>query len=99
MNKLILTVFVFLVLASYFIEDVESKGMISGRGKGPSGKVDRHFVDKPNRKSAQEAAREAGKGNPPIHHQAHEPGQKPHYHPTNKDGSIKKDGSHFNHPK
>ena len=102
MNKLLLTVFVVLLFASYFIGDVESffrKGMISGRGNGPSGKPNQHFVDKPSRKDAHDAAQNAGKGNPPVHHQPHGPGQKPHFHPTNKDGSIKKDGSHFNHPK
>jgi len=30
-----------------------------------------------------------------VHHSAHEPGQRPHYHPTNKDGEIKKSGQHY----
>ena len=78
------------------------KGYVPGRKIGPSGKVVRHFIDKPNRKSAYDAAQEAGKGNPPIHHPAHGPGQKPHFHPTIKDGNIyiiREDGSHFNYPK
>ena len=106
MRKLILVLLFTLVLTSYLFEEAECQGkwgfikkFITGRKSGGSGKPRQHFVDKPNRKTAQESAREAGKGNRPEHHQPHKPDQKPHYHPTNKDGSIKKDGSHYNYPK
>ncbi len=39
------------------------------------------------------------KGNKPQHDTPHKPGQTPHYHPSNKDGSRKKDGTHFGYPK
>lgn len=68
------------------------------RGTGPSGKPLRHFKDLPNRKAAENAARNAGKGNKPIEHKAHKPGQKPHYHPTDKKGKKKDDGSHYRYP-
>ena len=45
-------------------------------------------------------------GNTPIHDTPHQPRnpnnkreQLPHYHPTNKDGSKKEDGSHYQYPK
>lgn len=72
---------------------------IGTRKIGPSDKPVLHFVNHPNRKSAQEAAREAGKGNPPVHHTAHKPGEKPHFHPADRNGEIIKDGSHHNYPK
>ena len=52
----------------------------------------------PNRKRAEDAAREAGKGNPPIHHTAHEPGQRLHFHPADRYGNIIKDGAHYEYP-
>ena len=46
------------------------------------------------------------KGNPPIHdspHKSRDPNNKreqlPHYHPANKDGTKKDDGSHYQYPK
>ncbi|CAF1396493.1 unnamed protein product [Rotaria sordida] len=68
------------------------------RCEGPSGKPMLHFRLLPNRKSAQEAAREAGRGNPPVHHTAHGPGQRPHFHPADRYGNIIKDGAHYEYP-
>ena len=67
------------------------------RKEGPSGKPMKHFQLLRSRKQAEDAARAAGSG-PPIRHPAHEPGQHPHYHPAKKDGSIIKDGSHYQYP-
>jgi hypothetical protein len=65
------------------------------RDPGPSGKPKLHFSPTLSRKQAKEAAREAGHGNPPIQHPPHKPGQPTHWHPTNSDGSKKKNGSHY----
>lgn len=65
------------------------------RPMGPSGLPMQHFHLHPSRKLAEDAARTAGKGNPPVHHPAHGPGQRPHFHPTDKFGDIFKDGSHY----
>lgn len=70
-----------------------------GRGRGPSGEPKRHFDNSPSRKRAEDKAQDAGKGNKPVHHPAHGPGQTNHFHPTNKDGSIRKDGSHYGYGK
>jgi hypothetical protein len=72
---------------------------VIGRKEGPSGKPMLHFIQHSTRKQAEDAARDAGKGNPPLAHPPHGPGQNPHYHPTTKDGSIRKDGSHHEFPK
>jgi hypothetical protein len=66
---------------------------------GPSGKPVLHFKLFPNRKSAEEAARSAGKGNTPVHHAAHGPGERPHFHPADRYGNIIKDGSHYEYPR
>ena len=73
--------------------------MSSTRKAGPSGKPMRHLSPVTNRKDAKEAARDAGKGNPPVHHEAHKPGEYPHYHPADEKGNIIKDGSHYRHNK
>ncbi|CAF1217058.1 unnamed protein product [Adineta ricciae] len=70
---------------------------IPGRGAGGSGKPRQHFIHKNTRKEAEEAARRQGGGRPPIHH--NERGQKSHYHPSDKNGDIRKDGSHFQYGK
>jgi hypothetical protein len=72
-----------------------SRISIGTRCTGPSGKPILHFKRLPNRKSAEDAARSAGKGNTPVHHTAHEPGQRPHFHPADRYGNIIKDGSHY----
>ncbi|CAF1052658.1 unnamed protein product [Brachionus calyciflorus] len=72
-------------------------GQYNGRGPGPSGKPDLHFISKNSKASARDAARQAGSG-PPIHHSAHEQGQRPHYHPADRKGDIIKNGQHFNYP-
>jgi len=68
------------------------------RGTGPSGKPTIHNKQLPNRKTAQEAAREAGKGNPPIHHGPSN-GKNSHFHPADKTGRKLPDGSHYSYPK
>jgi hypothetical protein len=73
--------------------------MSETRKDGASGKSMRHLSPVTSRKDAKEAAREAAKGNPPIHHEAHKPGQHPHYHPADEKGDIIKDGSHYRHAK
>jgi hypothetical protein len=70
---------------------------ILGRGVGGSGKPRQHFTQKKSRKEAQEAARRQGGGRPPIQH--NERGQKSHFHPSDKQGNIRKDGSHFQYGK
>lgn len=70
---------------------------IPSRPLGPSGKPMQHFIQKNNRKDALEAAKQQGRGRPPIHH--NEKGRKSHFHPSNSDGTIRKDGSHFQYGK
>ncbi len=72
-----------------------SRFSIGTRCTGPSGKPMLHFKRFPNRKSAEDAARSAGKGNTPVHHTAHEPGQRSHFHPADRYGNTIKDGSHY----
>ncbi len=79
-------------MSSYQGKDKET------RKAGPSGEPSRHYVQHSGRGKAEEAARHGGQG-APEHHTAHKPGQKNHYHPTNKDGSIKKDGVHHTYGK
>jgi len=74
-----------------------SIGKLIGRGVGGSGKPLQHFILKPNRKAAQDAARRQGGGRPPIHH--NEAGRRSHYHPSDKNGNKRKDGSHFQYGK
>lgn len=71
----------------------------SGRGTGGSGKPRDHFINKNSRKEAENAARDAGKGNKPIHHSPHKPGQSPHFHPADKNGEKINSGQHFGYPK
>lgn len=75
-----------------------SRPSIGTRCVGPSGKFMLYFKLLPSRKYAEEAAREAGRGNPPVHHAAHEPGQRPHFHPADRHGNIIKDGLHYEYP-
>lgn len=35
----------------------------------------------------------------PIHHQPHNDGQKPHYHPADANGDKKESGAHYTYPK
>lgn len=74
-------------------------GFNVGRQTGGSGQPRRHYPHSPNARRAEDRARNAGKGSPPVHHQPHKPGQLPHYHPTNKHGQIRKDGSHYTYPR
>ncbi|CAF2973132.1 unnamed protein product [Rotaria sp. Silwood2] len=69
------------------------------RGKSPSGKPGQHFHHSPSRAKAKDNAQNASGGNQPVHHTAHEPGQLPHFHPADRAGNIKKDGSHYTYPK
>lgn len=75
-----------------------SRPSIGTRCIGPSGKPMLHFKLLPNRKVAEEAAREAGRGNPPVHHAAHGAGERPHFHPADRYGNIIKDGAHYEYP-
>ncbi|CAG7831550.1 unnamed protein product [Allacma fusca] len=70
-----------------------------GRKIGGSGKPHQHFQQHNSRKAAENAARNAGKGNKPVQHAPHKPGQSPHYHPADRHGNIIKDGSHHQFPK
>ena len=106
MNKqLVITIFAFLIISSLLEESECQRGLggligrVVGRGKGPSGLPKQHFPHSGSRKEAMDRAQNAGKGNKPVEHQAHGPGQTKHFHPTNKDGSIKKDGSHYDYGK
>jgi hypothetical protein len=76
-----------------------SRISIGTRCTGPSGKPVLHFKLLPNRKSAEDAARSAGKGNTPVHHAAHGPGERSHFHPADRHGNIIKDGSHYEYPR
>ncbi|CAF1099117.1 unnamed protein product [Brachionus calyciflorus] len=76
---------------------MDSNYPYNGRGSGPSGKPDLHFILKNSRADAEEAAKRAGRGQP-IHHTAHEPDQYPHFHPADRDGNIIKNGQHFGYP-
>ncbi|CAG7831551.1 unnamed protein product [Allacma fusca] len=91
------------VLISLNIEQSEAQlGRVLvniGRKIGGSGKPQQHFPAHKSRKTAEDAARNAGKGNKPVHHTAHQPGQSPHYHPADRNGNIIKDGSHHQYPK
>ncbi|OXA58773.1 hypothetical protein Fcan01_06382 [Folsomia candida] len=76
-----------------------ARGAINiGRKIGGSGKPVQHFKNLPNRKAAENAARNAGKGNTPVRHTPHQPGQTPHFHPADRNGNIIKDGSHYGYP-
>ena len=70
---------------------------IPGRGVGGSGKPRQHFIQKNNRKDALDAAQRQGGGRSPIHHT--EQGRKSHFHPSDKNKDIRKDGSHFQYGK
>ncbi|CAF0896077.1 unnamed protein product [Brachionus calyciflorus] len=95
-----LTVLVILVLLN-LVPDGSCRGFKppAGRGVGPSGKPMDHFQDKNSRKAAEDAARNAGKGNKPIHHSPHKPGQRPHFHPADKNGEKLNKGQHYSYPK
>ncbi|MCC7292499.1 MAG: hypothetical protein IT449_10615 [Phycisphaerales bacterium] len=68
-----------------------------GPPNGPSGKPKRHWPRFPSRSRAEDAAREVGKGNPPIEHPNPTKGP-PHFHPARPDGT-KVPGPHFEYPK
>lgn len=69
------------------------------RKQGPSGELQQHFIECSSRAEARNRAKEASNHHKaPIHHTAHEPGQKPHYHPVDANGEIKKNGQHFTYP-
>ena len=68
------------------------------RASGPSGDPIQHFPMHPSMSAARDAARQGGSG-PPERHQPHGPGQNPHFHSTNRDGTIKKDGVHYEYPR
>ena len=73
------------------VEAARSKGIPQDR-LGPSGKPKIHKTRFPTRKSAKEAAKGAGRGEP-LHHQSPTTGR-PHYHPTDAAGR-KIPGQHF----
>lgn len=98
MNKRIFCWIVIVIfLFTVYMIHVDARRVI--RPTGPSGKPVQHFKQYPSRKRAQNAAQNAGRGNPPIRHTAHKPGQSPHFHPSNRNGNIRKDGSHYGYPK
>lgn len=98
--KLIIILLVSLVIISLSGEISSQRFRIpSGRGIGGSGKPRDHFKQLNSRKAAEDAARNAGKGNPPIHHQPHKPGQSPHFHPADKKGEKLNQGQHYSYPK
>lgn len=66
---------------------------------GGSEKPHQHFVQCNSKADARERARSHSRGRSPIHHTAHEVGQKNHYHPANKDGEKYADGSHYEYGK
>ena len=69
--------------------------IVSTRRIGASGKPKIHVVTLPNRHAAEDAARNQGGGNPPIHHAAHQEGQRPHFHAADNAGEKIEDGVHF----
>jgi len=92
--------FIFVCILTLFDVSVsEQRGPIRvpGRGIGGSGKPRQHFIQMPNRKAAHDAAQRQGGGRPPAHH--NERGRKSHYHPTDKNGNIRKDGTHYQYGK
>ncbi|CAF0881720.1 unnamed protein product [Adineta steineri] len=70
------------------------KPTIGTRGVGPSGKPKIHIIQCSSRKKAEDAARNAGKGNPPIH-EAAKSGFPAHFHPADRWGRKIQDGTHF----
>jgi hypothetical protein len=70
------------------------KPTIGTRGIGPSGKPKIHVIESSSRKKAEEAARDAGRGNPPIHESAKN-GFPAHFHPADRWGRKIQDGTHF----
>ena len=88
------------IARSELVEEQESKEkkprkIVKTRRIGPSGKPMIHVVRLPNRHAAEDAARNQGHGNPPIHHAAHQVGQRPHFHAADKAGEKIRDGVHF----
>ncbi|CAF2682050.1 unnamed protein product [Rotaria sp. Silwood2] len=70
------------------------KPTIGTRGNGPSGKPKIHVIKCSSRKQAEEAARVAGKANPPIHETAKN-GFPAHFHPADRWGRKIQDETHF----
>jgi hypothetical protein len=69
------------------------------RGAGPSGLAKIHNKQHSTRKQAKEAAQRGSQNkSKPEHHQKN-PKQPNHYHSTQKNGSVKKDGVHHNYGK
>jgi RHS repeat-associated protein len=92
-------------VADFAMPTGRCKGAAKGLGAvarkaGGSGKPRQLIILLPNRKCAEEAARKAGKGRTPVHHPRTktDPTAPPHFHPTCKDGSVLKDGSHYCYP-
>ena len=74
--------------------------MSYNRKQLPSGQLEQYFIECKSRGEAKNQAQQASNHHkPPVHHTAHEPGQKPHYHPADAKGEIKKNGQHFTYPK
>jgi len=71
--------------------------VITSRGPGPSGKGKIHNIDKSSKKEAYEAAKQAGQGKPEKHIPDYP--ELPHYHPTDKNGEIIKNGAHYTYPR
>ena len=66
---------------------------------GGSGEPMQHFVQCKSKADARERARSHSRGRSPIHHTAHDVGQKSHFHPANKSGEKYSDGSHYEYGK
>ena len=62
---------------------------------GGSGDARLHFNHSPSRAKAEDRARSHSGGRTSVHHTAHKLGQYPHFHPTNSNEDILKDGSHY----
>ncbi|UJR33887.1 hypothetical protein I4U23_021308 [Adineta vaga] len=97
MKLSIVSIIIGLVLMCLFTVSEQGVIRIPGRGAGGSGKPRQHFIHKNTRKEAEEAARRQGGGRSPVHH--NEKGHKSHFHPSDKNGNIRKDGSHFQYGK
>ena len=76
------------------ILNLAKPGVVTKRGTKGSGKPTIYNIDLNSEKEAYEAAKQAGKGEP-VKHPPGKPGEKWHWHPTNKFGKILKNGQHF----
>ena len=77
---------------------LKSAGEVRQRGVGASGLPKVHVIRHGSRKSAKEAARQAGQGEP-LHDIPADPNELPHYHPTDRNGKKIENGVHYAYPK